>query len=234
MDYEKRSRRKRDVAERAAYRDSMYSCCRIIGCSKPTTAAAGTGLDRLYCRSHGDHFDRHGSYTKRSYTAVDLRPHRKAAESWLQAHQDDRRVQLSVLAVEGLYRRAGPVVEAFRLRGLVPERRAWAVWARVREGKVDPKIPLTVWLAVELAIAADAQADRKSEFKRVQAAKVLHRVAGGSHRRWVRQDAHGRQVVQELHRYGHSRGLVLRYVGEQLERAAELLVPAMTTAGQAA
>ena len=84
--------------------------------------------------------------------------------------------------------------------------------------------PLEVWLAVEAIIRDDPQPDRHTEFKRVQAAKVVHRMASGSHKKWERQRPDGRVVVQELHKYPHSRGQVLRHLGEQLERATELLV----------
>jgi hypothetical protein len=65
----------------------------------------------------------------------------------------------------------------------------------------------------------DAQAETKREFKRVQAAKVIHRLASGTHRRWPQ----GNGKATELHAYPASRGLVLRHVGEDLERAIELL-----------
>jgi hypothetical protein len=232
MNYDAKRRRRKDVAERAAYKDMMYSYCRIIGCGGTPTAAAGKGLDRVYCRRHADHFERHGSYTKSSYTAAQLASHRNAALAWLQARSEDRRIQLAVMGVEGLYRRAGPLVEVFRLRGLSPSDRAKAAWARLREAKVDPMRPLAAWLAVELTIAADPQADRKIEFKRVQAAKLVHRMASGSHKRWERARPDGRVVVEELHKFPHSRGQVLRHLGEQVERAAELLVtPCMADHG---
>jgi len=89
---------------------------------------------------------------------------------------------------------------------------------------VDPKRPLAAWLAVELILQADPQGERKVEFKRVQAAKLVHRMASGSHRRWERQRPDGRVVIQELHAYPHSRGQVLRHLGKEVERTAELLV----------
>ena len=224
MDWEKKHHRKLDVATRAAYKDSMYSRCRIIGCGKPTTAGAGKGLDRMYCRKHADHFERHGSYTKCSYTAAELAPHRKAAQRWLQAHQGDPMIQLAIRAVEGLYRRAGPHVEAFRLRGLPPKDRSRAGWARLREAGVDPRGPLVAWLAVELMFRADPQAERKIEYKRVQAGKLVHRLSSGSHKRWERQRPDGRIAVREIHNYPHSRGNILRHLGQQIEKAAELLV----------
>ena len=224
MDWQKKKARKQDVASRAASAETMWSRCRIIGCGNPTTAGERKGLNRMYCRKHEDHFERHGSYTKPSYTAAQLAPYRKAARSWLRAHEEDLEVQLAIRAVEGLYRRAGPFVEAFRLRGLSPKERSRAAWARLREAKVDPRRPLEAWLAVELITEADPQAERKVEFKRVQAAKLVHRMAGGSHRKWERQRPDGRAVVQKLDKYPHSRGQVLRHLGEQVRQAAELLV----------
>lgn len=178
----------------------------------------------MYCRRHADHHERHGSYTKTSYTATQLRPYRKAAESWLRANESERAVQLAVRAVEGLYGRAGPHVEAFRLRGLSPKDRAMAAWARLREAKVDPMRPLAAWLAIELILRADPQAETKAEYKRVQAAKLIHRMASGSHKKWERQRPDGRTVVQVLRKFPHSRGQVLRHLGQQIERAAEMTV----------
>lgn len=224
MGWQRQKARKQDVASRAGRAETMWPRCRIIGCGKPTTAGERKGLNRMYCRSHEDHYERHGSYIKPSYTATHLAPFRKAAKSWLQANQGDPRVRLAIRAVEGLYYRAGPFVEAFRLRGLPPEKRARAAWARLREAEVDPRRPLEAWLAVELCIEADPQAERKAEFKRVQAAKLIHRMASGSHKTWERQRPDGRVVVQGLHKYPQSRGQVLRHMGAQVEKAAELLV----------
>ena len=229
MNHDLRRRRRQDVAARAAYPDTMYSYCRVMGCGRPPTAALGKGLDRMYCRRHADHHERHGSYYKSSYTAAQLQPYRKAAASWLRANRNERVVQLAVRAVEGLYRRAGPHVEAFRLRGLPPKERARAAWARLREAKVDPKRVLAAWLAIELILRADPQAEQKVEFKRVQAAKLVHRMASGSHKRWERQRPDGRTVVQVLRKFPHSRGQVLRHLGEQMERAAELVVEPCVT-----
>jgi hypothetical protein len=226
MDFEKRRQRKADISRRARNTETMWSRCRVFECGRPTTAAARKGLNRMYCRAHEDHFERHGSFTKGSYTAAQLAPHRRTAEAWLRAHRDRREVQLAIRAVEGLYGRAGAFVEAFRLRGLSPQERARAAWARLREARVDPLRPLAAWLAVELALAADPQAERKPEFKRVQAAKLVHRISSGSHKRWERQLPDGQTAVQELHKYPHSRGQVLRHLGQQIERATELATEA--------
>ncbi len=223
MTAELNRKRRADVRRRAATKDVFYSYCRIIGCGNPTTAGAGKGLNRLYCKKHEDHYERHGSYVKGSYTAAELEPHRKAARKWLRENRENRSVVLAVRAVAGLYRRAGPHVEAFRLRGLSPKDRARAAWARLREAKVEPTRVLEAWLAVVLTIRADVQPDRHTEYLRVQAAKVVHRMASGSHKRWDRQRPDGSVLTTELHKYPQSRGKVLRHFGEQIERAASLL-----------
>jgi hypothetical protein len=220
-----RQRRKAEVAQRAATPDHMYSYCRIIGCRNPTTVGEGKGLNRLYCRKHEDHYQRHGSYTKPSYPASVTTPLRKVALKWITENEDQRTVQLAIEAVRGLYRRAGPYVEAYRLAGLSPEQRAKAAWARLREAKVDPRKPLAAWLAVELAVSRDLQPETKPAFKRVQAAKLVHRMASGSHKRWEREQRDGTLVTQEMHKYPASRGRVLWHIGEQLERATELVTP---------
>jgi len=196
----------------------MFRHCRVIGCNKPARAGTEDGLDTYFCRTHSDHYARHGSPYRRSYTAKEIAPFRKAAMAWLEANEGDMWVRNAVDRVEGLYRAAGAYLEAFRLRGLSPEDRAKAAWARLRKAKIDPRRVVAAWLAVEMAVAADPQADRKPEYKRVQAAKLVHRLASGTHKRWEG----GPGGAQELHVYPRSRGRVLRHIGKDLEGAAEL------------
>jgi hypothetical protein len=119
---------------------------------------------------------------------------------------------------------AGQRIEAFRLAGLSPEERARAIWATLRDRGVHAREVVAAWLAVEATISSDPQAESKTEFKRVQGAKVIHRMAGGAHKRWERSDVRGGVSVTELHKHPHSRGLVLRHLGFQLETAAHLAV----------
>jgi hypothetical protein len=84
---------------------------------------------------------------------------------------------------------------------------------------VDPRRVVVAWLAVEMIIRVDPQADRKSEFRWVQAAKLVHRMASGTHKRWGEGAS-----VKELHVYPRSRGRVLRHIGQAVEEACELLV----------
>ncbi|UPT97684.1 hypothetical protein J4G48_0006130 [Bradyrhizobium barranii subsp. apii] len=70
-----------------------------------------------------------------------------------------------------------------------------------------------------MAIVNDPQAVDTKEFKRIQAAKIVHRLASGTHKRWEG----GPGGARELHVYPASRGQVLRHIGDDLERAVELL-----------
>jgi hypothetical protein len=198
----------------------MFCQCRVVGCGKPARAGTGDGLDTRFCRSHADHYSRHGSAYKRSYTANEIASYRKAALSWLDANAEDKWVCNAIDRVKTLYEIAGAHVEAFRLRGLSPEERTRAAWARLRKAKVDPRRVVAAWLTVELTINADPQPEMKVEYKRVQAAKLVHKLSSGTHKRWEA----GAGGAQELHVYPRSRGRVLRHIGADLESATELLV----------
>jgi hypothetical protein len=224
MSYERRRKRKTDVLKRVKTPSPTYSRCRIIGCPSPTTAGTSKGLNRLYCRRHEEHFERHGAYIKQSYSAAQINPYRRAAFDWLTLNRDKTLVALALRAIESLYRKGGPYVAAFRLSGKTPEERARAAWARLREAEVDPRIPLAAWLGIEMLIFDDPQPERRVEFKRVQAAKIIHRLASGIHKKWERDQPDGKIVNQELHKYPASRGQVLRHIGAQLEKASELIV----------
>lgn len=224
MTLARRKKRKQEVKQRASKPDYMHSHCRAVGCPNPARAGTADGLGKLYCRKHHDHYQRHGSPFKPSYTASELKPFRKIALKWLEENRDDAWVKSAVAAVRHLYQRAGPHVEAFRLRGLKPRQRAWAHWARLRAAEVDPGKVVSAWLTVEMALVSDAQSDWRPEYKRVQAAKVVHRMASGSHRKWTQSRLDGTGTwTQELHVYPQSRGRVLRHIGEDLEKACALL-----------
>ena len=226
-----RLQRKKDVSSRAANSDHMYSYCRIIGCNKPARAGTTEGLDRMYCRAHADHYQRHGSPLKPSYKAETLNPYRQAALLWMVEHTDDFWVQDAIAKMRGLYASGGAFVEAFRLRGLKPQERAKAHWARLLHFKIDPMLPIAAFVAIEMVIMDDHQPDNSKEYKLVQAAKIVHRMASGTHKRWEQPSTNPRHLgmpmvtkVQALDWYPKSRGRVLRHIGADLERASELLV----------
>lgn len=220
MNTSTRQKRTRDIQHRVSKPDAMHSYCRIIGCPHPATAGTEKGLNRRYCRKHEEHYERHGSYTKGSYRRDDIEQHRRQATQWIKDNADHPLVIHAKASVQRLYRQAGPKIEAFRLRGLTPAERAWVAWARLREAGIDPMRPLVAWLTIAMTIRHDQQPDIKKEFQRVQAAKLLHRLSSGSHKRWEHQRRDGKTFTEALHRYPHSRGRVLRHLGEQLERIA--------------
>lgn len=215
---------KQKLLDRVKSPNHMYSYCRILGC--PNAASAGTdkGLNHLYCRKHEDHYERHGSYTKRSYTAKEINPYRKIALGWLKANPETMTVKLALKGVEALYRNAGGHIEAYRLRGLTPEQRAKAAWARLRVAKVEPYAPLAAILALEMLILNDPQPERKQHFKLVQAGKLIHRMASGSHKRWEHITTEGKVWVEEMHKYPRSRGRVLVHIGQKLAKLSELVI----------
>jgi hypothetical protein len=220
----KRRQRKKEVAARAATPDATSPYCHIVGCKNPTRAGAGTGLNRRYCRVHEDSYQRHGSPHRGSYDAASLNPYRRATFDWLTANADNIWVKNAIVGVQRLYRVAGPAVEAFRLRGMKPRERAWAAWARLRRAEIDPRLPLAAWIAVELILCDDPPFAVITEFRRVQAAKVIHRIVSGTHRRWEQERLQGRPIVTEMHKFPLSRGHVLRYIGKDIERVAEFIV----------
>jgi hypothetical protein len=83
-----------------------------------------------------------------------------------------------------------------------------------------------VWLAVDMRLRDDQQPDRHDEYRQVQAAKLIHRLAGGTHKRWARDGVDGYNQVMEVHRHPVSRGRVLRIVGNDVALAgAKLSMP---------
>lgn len=58
----------------------------------------------------------------------------------------------------------------------------------------------------------------------VQGAKLMHRMASNSHKRRERIGYDGKVRVEALHKYTLSRGRVLVYIDQQLDKVAELTV----------
>lgn len=218
---QRRQRRLANLRQRLANPQDAYEQCRAYPCTNATTADRGEGLNRLYCRKHIEFYRRHGSYVKASYRAGELRPYRLRAMATLQALRQTSEVRSAAAEVERLYRASGASVEAFRLRGMLPAERAKAVWAQLRKREVDPLEVVAVWLAVDMRLRDDLQPDRHDEYRQVQAAKLLHRMAGGTHKRWERERANGSTEATELHKHPVSRGRVLRVLGRQVAKVGE-------------
>jgi hypothetical protein len=111
-----------------------------------------------------------------------------------------------------------------------PRDRAKATWAQLRKREVDPLEVVAAWLAVDMRLRDDLQPDRHQEYRYVQVAKLIHRMAGGTHKRWERERPDGSVETTELHKHPVSRGQVLRIIGRQLATVCDgLEIPNETT-----
>lgn len=153
---------------------------------------------------------RNRAIARRSYA-----PYREATLQWLAANRELLAVREAREAITTLYARGGAPEEVFRLAGRPPAERASKVWARLRVRQVDPSVPLAIWISVQLRHQDDHQPERKLRYRLVQTGKGLHRLAGGTHKRWEQYDSNGKLRVVELHKYPASRGLILWALGER-------------------
>ncbi len=206
--------------------------CWVPDCRKPSGAAT-PGLLGRFCKQHASHYRRHGSPLRPSYTGPETNPNRRAALAFLRANPDDMFVKLAIEHVRDRYRTAGIEVDAGR--GTSTGQKADAVWARMREADVDPLFVLAAVAGVWLTVEADPQRPSSgkwgSEYRVVQVAKVIMRIAGGEVRRWASSERVADPITgrterpppRELRKFSASSGRVLRIVGKQAEEVADLL-----------
>lgn len=214
-------KRGEDIRRRAANPEGFEARCVIPGCGQPTMRAEGTGLAAFHCKRHVDHKARHGSHWHGTYKAAEIAPYRKAADAWLKANAED----ISVVAALGALRHhldsSGPFTPSTSLRGLSARERARIAFVRLARAEIRPEAILAIHLAVSALIEEDPGSHRVREFRLVQVAKAVHRLASGYHRRWEFEGNDGKTRVTELHGYARSTGKVLRFIGEEIDRACE-------------
>lgn len=190
----------------------------------PAGNASGEGLGR-FCRKHLEHCRRHGDPLKGSYKAAQLLPHRRALAAWVKQNPDDHWLLKALQRIEGRIRGAGRAIEVRNLRGQPATEKARSVWARLRDRDVPPMDILTTILAVAMCHEADYQKG-KEEYRQVQIAKALSRMAGGTVKRWPTHYTDPRLPKEKVLRwFPASEGLVLRELGEQAETIAEFFIP---------
>jgi hypothetical protein len=119
---------------------------------------------------------------------------------------------------------SGRVEPATNLRGLSAAVRARIAFARLSEANVPACRLVAIYVAVAALIEDDWVSHRSREFQIVQAAKVAHRLASGTHRRWMMWNPKGEDVPIEIHAYPRSSGLVLRKIGEAMGKTVDPLV----------
>lgn len=197
--------------------------CSVPGCRRPTALATGIGRAPFHCRYHVQHKARHGSHWCKTYRAAELKPYVIAASRWLDGERHVGAVAATVQELSRTLAFAGRVDPAMNLRGQPAAYRAHIAFARLREAGVSPRRLLAIYLGVCALIEDDGGSHRTREFRIVQAAKAVHRLASGTHRRWEMFNPLGPAVHTELHAYPRSSGIVLRKMGEKLEKAGEFL-----------
>ncbi|WP_207910648.1 hypothetical protein [Rhizobium sp. BK376] len=161
------------------------------------------------------HKARHGSHWHGTYKASELLPYVHSAEEWLKASRHHPIYQAAYWELEHMIAGAGRPEPAMNLRGQSAEYRARTAFARVRAAEVPTRRLVVIYLAVAALIEDDWKSHNVREFRIVQAAKAVHRLASGTHRKW---ETEGLRPV-ELHVYPRSSGHVLRKMGEVLEKA---------------
>lgn len=202
--------------------------CAIPGCGRPICDTKPS-IRTYVCRYHVQRKARHGSHWHPTYSASELRPYLAAAEQWIAGNLTYSTVLEALRQLEDRLWVTGPAQPAMNLRGLSAARRARIAMARIREKGKPPKRLLAIYVAVCALIEDDHSSHRVREFRLVQIAKVVHRLASGTHKRWDMWQLNGHPVPFEIHAYPRSSGIVLRKLGEMLEAAcdgvARLAVP---------
>lgn len=201
--------------------------CAVLGCSRQVEVSEGTGLARHHCRYHVQHKSRHGSHWHPTYKASELRPYVRSAELWIEEHRQAPVYQAAYWQLEHLVAGAGRVEPATSLRGQSAEHRARIAFARLRVADIPTGRIIAIYLGVAALIEDDFGSHRTREFRIVQAAKAVHRLASGTHCNWdVWSPLTGGTRKAELHAYPRSSGHVLRKIGEALEKACDELAGA--------
>lgn len=182
----------RSIKQRLRRDIGRVHSCVIPSCRNPTMKAAGLGLAAFHCRKHVEHKARHGSHWHGTYSAAELKPYLAAATSYIRSRaQSDRFIKHALNAIGILLEEAGPTEIATRLKGMSPAKRARIALARLRVARIKPERFVAVVLAVTALIEEDPGSHRKKEFRTVQIAKALHRLASGYHRVWEYVDYRG-------------------------------------------
>jgi hypothetical protein len=112
-------------------------------------------------------------------------------------------------AIAGLMNHAGDAVSAYNLSGKSAEEKATSAFARLRDRKVQPRSILERSLAVAAYCAAQGIDNRQKEYRHVQMAKAVHRLASGTHK-----TTSGFKLKSK---YPRSEGSVLRLIGKALD-----------------
>jgi hypothetical protein len=141
--------------------------------------------------------------------AAELEPFRAAAANWLRLHSDDIRVRQALRTITSHLSGAGQAVNAYSLREKSAKERAQIAFARLRDAEIPPERILLRLLAVSACCDAKGVDGRQREYRQVQYAKAVHRLASGTHK-----TTSGFPMPSK---YPRSEGQVLRHMGSWLD-----------------
>jgi hypothetical protein len=179
--------------------------------------SAGIGHAEFHCRYHVQFRARHGSHWHGTYKAADLKPYLASAAEWINHHRAELPVALSLRGLQGLLDGAGQPEDAQNIKRRTGAEKARVAFARLREAGIEAERLLAVHLAVAALIEDDRGSHRAEEFRQVQTAKALHRLASGTHKGWEWPMPDGTTRPIESHAYPRSSGVVLRVMGRELD-----------------
>lgn len=191
--------------------------CVIPGCGRPTMRAAGKGLAEGHCRYHVQFKARHGSHWYPTYKAAELKPYLLVSAEWIEEHLADPFVSYPLIGLRGLMDGAGRVEPAMDIKRRPAAFRARVAFARLREAGVKPERLMAIYMAVAALIEDDRGSHRVTEFRLVQTAKAVHRLASGTHPNWEWPMRDGTVRPLNFHAYPKSSGIVLRVIGREID-----------------
>ena len=196
---------------------SKSTACTIPDCGRPTMRSAGVGLAEYHCRYHVQYHARHGSHWCPTYKAADLKPYLATSTEWISEHREEPTVAHALMALRGLLHAAGQPLPAQDIKSRTAAFRARVAFARLRDAGVTAERLLAIHMGVAALVEDDLGSHRVPEFRIVQTAKAVHRLASGTHRvsEWPLDD--GSVTSLEFHAYPKSSGRVLRAIGGLLD-----------------
>ncbi len=208
--------------------------CAIPDCGRPAMRPAGVGYSETYCRYHVQFRARHGSHWHPTFKATDLKPYLAVAAEWIEEHRAEVPVAYTLIGLRGLLDGAGRAEPAQDIKRRPAASKARVAFARLREAGVKPERVLAIHMAVAALIEDDAGSHRINEFRLVQVAKAVHRLASGTHRHWDFPMDDGTTRPLHFHAYPKSSGIVLRVIGREIDELCAGVTEAALEAVRAA
>ena len=197
--------------------DNLPGSCAIPFCDLQTMRRSAVGLSEIHCRYHVQFKARHGSHWHRTYKATELKPYLTVAAEWIDEHREDPLVAYPLMGLRGLLEGSGHTERAQDIKRRPAASKARVAFARLREAAIELAQLLTIHIGVGALIEHDRGSHRVEEFRLVQTAKAVHRLASGNHGRYEWPMADGTIRPIETHNYPRSSGIVLRVIGKEID-----------------